>query len=177
MKRVIFHTGHVLAPLAGSVYTVHRAYSVHLGNKRTLRFASKREANACRAEVARFLNELVQELNTLHAEAYGAFRLAWPALMHHGSPARVSAEQQMQMHLRSSAEALDRAGRRTGQGTNDMHFMWLHLGNCAAATGDAFGEIEQWYRYKTQGVLRHQAAIGRKRCELVLERLRDHGAK
>lgn len=164
----------LIAPQAGSVLERHRHHVLYLGNGRTLRFNSLREARQHQADVNRFLNEQLHELNYLLGRAHVDYRTAWPLFFADGHQLMPGVERRVREGLQVVAVALDNSVNRNSS-PNGMHFAWKFLTDAARTLADVFTALGEVYRYKTQGVLRHHVLQGARLAEAVGQRLRDHG--
>lgn len=166
MKRVKVNTA--APPVdATSVITVHRMYTVALGNHVVVRFTSRREALAFQAEATRFATGCVQELNLLLADTYLSYRLAWPILSHKVNLGRI---------LRDAEEALDGAVLpRSTQ--NAVYLQWRAMDRCCASLRAIAIHLLELYVMKTYAVPRVQMEVLLRRCNELSEALRSYGTE
>lgn len=164
----------LIAPSTTSSITAHRRHELFLGNGRRLSFNSSREARQHQAEVNRFLNDQLHELNELLGRAHADYRTAWPLFHADGQPLLPATERTVREALRAVDAALDRAvGAHAGP--NSMHFAWKFLRDAADSLRATFEALAEVYRYKTQGALRHRVAMGARHAAEVAERLAAYG--
>ena len=173
MKRIELQA--IAAPDELSAYAAHRVYSVRLGNGRKVNFSSSRDAKAFQADTARFLNATMHEVNALLAQALHDYRMAWPAMHGPHLSLRADFHGAIRLKLKDAEESLERAALGPN-GPNRIYFAWKHLGDANHCLRGVYASLADWYRYKTQGVWRHQALIGVRRCDDLDERLRTYGA-
>lgn len=148
-----------------SVFTTERLYTVALGNHVVVRFSSERDALAFQATTSRWLSDVMMELNILLADAYSAYRLAWPLL---------PAKEEYSKLFRDAEESLDRA-TMDKMGPNAVFLHWKALQRCVGDLRQLAIGLEKLYVQKTYAVPRAQMNVLIKRCNALAEALRQHG--
>jgi hypothetical protein len=164
MKRVKVDT---VAPPANpdGAMTEQRLYTVSLGNHVVVHFASKRQALAFQADATRFLTDTLMSANLLLADAFTAYRLAWPYF--------TANDTTLQVHVRDAEHALDRAARTSGQ--NAVFFRWRSLHDALASIRTMAIALEAMYAQKSHGVAKHQATVIVARCNQLSDALKHYG--
>jgi hypothetical protein len=165
MKRVKVDTA--AAPLEpdGPVLE-RRMYTVTLGNHRQLHFASKRQALAFQADATRYLTDTLMTGNLLLAEAFTAYRMAWPYFSANDTT--------LMRQVRDAEDALDRAARVNSP--NAVYFRWRALGTALDSIWHMANELVKVYSEKSQAVPKHQAAVLATRCRELAEELKQYGS-
>lgn len=106
------------------------------------------------------------ETNLLLADAFVAYRAAWPYL-DDKSAATWS-------QIKEAAEALDRASLQRFT-PNAAYIQWKALRLCLSELRSMAIDLERLYVSKTYRVPRHQMHILLRRCNELLDRLANYG--
>lgn len=172
MKRVKVST--VAPPVsATSVMTAERLYTVTLGNHRVVRFTSERHALAFQADATRYLTDTMMSANLLLADAFVAYRYAWPYLDRTATGPKADA---------SCAELVSMAERALDLASNDsaspnaVYFKWKHLGEALGAIRGMALRLEVMYLAKSQGVQRHAMQVLARRATELADALKHYGS-
>lgn len=158
-----------------SPYIIGQAYTLHLGNRRVLRFTSKRLAGAYEADTKRWLKELILEGNLLLGQAMYDYREAWPTLSDTGSEEVNATDAQIRELLQQAVWHLDRATVR-GTRASALLGVWADVERTFGRLGEAYRLLEQFWRYKTQGVLRYRMSTRARQCDEARDRMQEYGA-
>jgi hypothetical protein len=172
MKKVR-HSASVEPRNPDSPYSAHHLYEVYLGNGRTVLFRSRRDAQGFVADTTRWLNDALLEANTLFAEAHSDYRMAWPLLSDTTAHGMMELDVQIREHLERCTWHLDHCTNK-GRSASGLHNGWRHIRLSLERSAAAFGGMETFYQYKTQGVLRWRMAMRKRQCETMLERMKDY---
>lgn len=164
MKRVKVDTA---APPSdpNGVITSRRMYTVNLGNSRVLHFPSKRQALAYQADATRFLTDTMLSANLLLAEAFTAYRMAWPYFSANDTT--------LAQMVRAAEDGLDRAARVNGP--NAVYFRWRSLAIALDNVWQIANELVKLYAAKSHAVPKHQAITLATRSRELAEELKQYG--
>lgn len=150
-----------------SVIKANTLYSVALGNGVVVRFPSKRQALAFQAEATRMLTGAMMTANLLLAEAFSAYRMAWPYF--------AASESSLQVHVRDAEEALDRSCRTYGP--NGSHFRWRSVNASINSVRTLAIALAAMYAAKGHAVPKHQAELIIEKCNTMLQELKHYGTE
>jgi len=151
-----------------SAITVERLYTVQLGNSVMVRFSSRRNAEAFRAQATEFVTQVMHEANLLLAEAYTAYRMAWPLF---SSPKHEA----MAVLVRDAEAGLDFAGNDRGGPDAIMH-QWRRLAGALDHIREFAMSVERLYaKNRSHPMARMQADVLARRCAELLGALRAYG--
>ena len=176
MKRIEFTA--VAPPIdPGGAIIEQRYYTVHLGNRHTVMFTSDRHAQAFAAETERWLSQHLYECNALLAEAFAAVRYAWPTLAHNKptmSKELLNLEATMKNNVMDAWAAMDRAIAQ-GNTPNAVVLCWRHVGTAATCIRTVVLALRD-RNIRTNPVERYRMEVLLKRCNAVLQSLKEYGA-
>lgn len=155
-------------------------YTVILGNHWRAHFTSDRHAQAFAADAERMLNDQLGICNLLLADAFTAYRMAWPMFLHnrrgsgHADRLRRS-DAAARSFVLSAWDAMDKAITHTG-GENGPFRAWRFVAQAADAIRSLGLELASLYRLRSDGVDRFRMDVMVSRANAVLETLRNYGS-
>lgn len=173
MKRVQLRT--LAPPIPDSHVERQRLYTVTLGNGRQVHFSSDRTARAFQAETGRWLSGMMLECNVLLADAYTAWRNAWPVLHATNAESKWAkdAGDTCTTLVRDAEKHLDRCHAHTGP--NAAHHTWADLRGVAECLRTVGLRLATVHRKRSQ--YGEAARMGKlvRDCNALAEALRDYG--
>jgi len=148
-----------------SAITERTMYTVHLGNHRQLFFSSNRHALAFQAEAARYASDVLMSANLLLAEAFTAYRMAWPYF---------PPGDNLQHHVRDAETSLDMAAKVGG--VNAVYFQWRNMTAALKSIHTMAIALVKVYMDKSHAVPRHQCQVLAERAGELITALQVYGA-
>lgn len=152
----------------GSAVKLMQYYTVNLGNHVAVYFTSERHALAFQAEATRWITDVVHECNLLLADAYHAYRLAWPLL--------ANGDHQLRDLFRQAEDALDVATNERN-GPNMTFWRWDNVRTALRCLRDMALQLHALYTQRTHAVPRLQMAVLLRRCNELAEQVRNYGTE
>jgi hypothetical protein len=163
MKRLKVDTAR--APAEPESPIVERTmYQVPLGNHVVLNFSSKRQALAWQAEATRQLTDMLMSCNLMLAEAFTAYRMAWPYF---------GPGDGLQRHVRDAEAAMDKATNVNGP--NAIYMRWRAMDDALANIRAMALALAKMYADKSHAVPRHQCQVLAERCSDMRTALQQFG--
>ena len=151
----------------GSAVKLMQYYTVNLGNHVAVYFTSERQALAFQAEATRWITDVVHESNLLLADAYQAYRLAWPLLSH--------GDHRLRDLFRQAEDALDVA-TNDRRGGNMTYWRWDNVRTALRCLRDMALQLHALYTQRTHAVPKLQMAVMLRRCNELAEAVRNYGS-
>lgn len=171
MKKIRLAAAHSPRDSA-SPYTAHHLYSVSLGNRRTVMFASERAALAFAAATDRWINGHLAACNFLLIECFTGYRNAWAVL---DQSAVRQVDERCRELVHDAWASMDRALFATGP--NNWHFAWQHLQAAITSVRDLAVLLEEFYARRSSPVARQRMQLMLARANAILDDFAAYGAE
>jgi len=151
----------------------HHFYTVHLGNRRTLLFASERAAQAFQAETDRWISSVLLDANFLMTECWVAYRAAWWLLDETKLPGNV--DQQARELAESAWRDMDLALAKC-QGPSGWLLGWRFVAGALQAVANLAALLAELHRSRNHPVERARAELILQRANSAIEHMQTYGS-